>query len=345
MTAISADTLAQWQAVPGRVAELLPQVLLVKEAHTQAALDADLLGHTYATWRPADNVVTVYSVEIPVAQQQTKYAEKLARPHVFSERAQPNWEAEILIKRAGLPWIAPAFDYAQKAMGGATPLTNALLIGLTAGGLGYGAGTLIENMFPERYLERGKLRRTLGIAGALSGAGYGAIGAGVNARANDQPYWKGWFIRNDSTPKYQMPKIKTSAFGVEPEPWLDPNTAGASGLFAPSIDVRRMNEAVWRDTQKGFYNGFDQHTPPSYAATAAGFMSGLSAGTQSPIISPATVINGIASAGVGLATATVAGKALSALAGITPAAQEKIQDMGLWGGMMHAIVPAMMGFR
>jgi hypothetical protein len=34
---------------------------------------------------------------------------------------------------------------------------------------------------------------------------------------------------------------------------------------------------------------------------------------------------------------------LSALAGLTPAGQEKLQDMGLWGGMMHAIVPSMFG--
>jgi hypothetical protein len=170
------------------------------------------------------------------------------------------------------------------------------------------------------------------------------MAAHTNARANDKSFWQGWTIPNASVPKYKMPQIKVGNFGTPP-PWLDPTTAGASGLFAPSVDVRKMNEAIWRDTHKGFYNGFDQHTPPAYAATAAGFMSGLSAGTQSPIISPATVVNGIASAGVGLATATVAGKALSAMAGLTPLAQEKIQDMGLWGGMMHAIVPAMMGMR
>jgi ABC-type Mn2+/Zn2+ transport system permease subunit len=92
-------------------------------------------------------------------------------------------------------------------------------------------------------------------------------------------------------------------------------------------------------------NGFQTHTPPAYAAATTGLMTGLSAGTSSPIISPATVIRGIASAGVGLATANIAGRALSAMAGLTPEGQHKLQDMGLWGGMMHAIVPAMMGFR
>ena len=335
-----ATTIEQWQAVPARVAELLPQTLAVKVAHTVAARDADLLGATYATWQPEKDLLTVYvAKELPTKQQQEKYAARVARNHVFVLAAQPNWETEILVKRAGLPWAAPAFDYAQKSLGGATPLTNAMLIGLTAGGLGYGAGTLVENLFPERYLERGRLRKTLGLAGALTGLGYGSLAAHTNARANDKSWLQGWLIRNDSVPKYQMPRIKVS------EAWLDPSTYGNSGLFTPSVDVRKMNEAIWRDTQKGLYNGFNQHTPPAYAAATAGLMSGLSAGTGSPIIRPSDVISGIASAGVGLATANVAGKALSALAGLTPMAQEKIQDMGLWGGMMHAIVPAMLGLR
>ncbi|NDD52621.1 hypothetical protein EBZ39_01865 [bacterium] len=338
MTAAS-DTLEQWQAVPARVAALLPKVLQVKAAHIKAALAADLLGQSYATWQPDTDTVTVYGPDIPESFQQAKYAQALARPCVFEKTAAPNFEKEILIKRAGLPWIAPTFDYAQKAMGGATPLTNALLIGLTAGGLGYGAGTLAENLFPERYLERGRLRKTLGTVGALGGLGYGAMAAHVNARANDKPFWYGWTIPNDSRPKHPIPKIKTA------DAWLNPQIYGNSGFAGPPIDVPKMNEAIWNDARKGFINGFQQHTPPAYAAAASGMMTGLSTGVQSPIIRPSDVINGIASAGVGLATATVAGKALSALAGLTPAAQEKIQDMGLWGGMMHAIVPAMLGLR
>lgn len=338
MSAAACQAFAEWKAVPDRVAELLPHVLRVKAAHTRGVLAADLLSQTYATWQPVADVVTVYSVDVPEQSRQQRYAEKAAHHAVFTTIQQPDWNKEILIKRAGLPWIAPAFDYAQKAMGGATPLTNALLIGLTAGGLGYGAGTLAENLFPERYMERGRLRKTLGLAGALTGLGYGAMAAHTNARANDKPWSHGWLIRNDSTPKYKMPHIKIGN-------WLDPAAFGHSGVAAPSIEVQRMNEAIWRDAHKGMYNGFQNHTPPAYAATASGFMTGLSAGMQSPIIRPVDVISGIASAGVGLATATVAGKALSALAGLTPAAQEKIQDMGLWGGMMHAIVPAMMGLR
>jgi len=325
--------------VPVRVAELLPRVVHIQTAHLKAAAAANLTGMTYATWQPDTDSVTVYSRTIPTETQQTKYAQAIGKACTFAEVAQPDWNKEILIKTAGLPGIAPAFDYAQKAMGGATPLTNALLIGLTAGGLGYGAGTLAENLFPERYMERGRLRRVLGGLGALSGLGYGAMAAHVNARANDKPFWQGWTIPNESVPKHKLP-TKTANFA---DNWQDENTYGSTGLFSPSVYVRKMNEAIWRDSQKGFYNGFQQHTPPAYAAAASGLMTGLSTGMQSPIIRPVDVVNGIASAGVGLATANIAGKALSAMAGLTPLAQEKIQDMGLWGGMMHAIVPSILG--
>ncbi len=323
--------LASWQTVPAKVAELLPQAVRAKVAHVAAAESAYLLGTSFATWRPDTNTVTVYAPRVPTESVQAKYAAAMdAWTCEFKAYAAPDLSVEILIKRAALPVIAPAFDAAQTALGGPTPLTNALVTGLAAGGLGYGTGALVENLFPERYLERGKLRRTLALLGAAGGLGLGINNASVNARAHDKGFWEGWTIKNSQFPY------------VPPE---NPMIPGNSGLMAPSVPIQQFNNAVWNDARKGFYNGFQNHTPPAYAAAASGLMTGLGTGLQSPIIRPADVINGIASAGVGLATATVAGKALSALAGLTPVAQEKLQDMGLWGGMMHAIVPAMLGIR
>jgi hypothetical protein len=265
----------------------------------------------------------------------------------------PDWDSEILLKSAIFAGIGPAvskaigmipgprgmFDSAQKALGGPTPLTNALVTGLAAGGLGYGAGMLAENLFPERYLERGKLRRTLGLLGAGAGLGFGAMNARTNARHFNTNFWRGWTIPNNI--------IETTAARQKSAeyPEFNPAVPGNSGIFAPSVPIQQFNNAVWNDARKGFYNGFDTHTPPAYTAATSGLMTGLSTGLQSPIIRPVDVINGIASAGVGLATATVAGRTLSALAGLTPMAQEKLQDMGMWGGMMHAIVPSILGLR
>lgn len=357
--------LHDWQAVPEQVVKLLPVALAIKEAHIiSAGKNIRLLDTATVTWQPAENLVALYDAGLTKTAEQTyTKAYKAVMPScvvAFLEAgAQPSAEREILVKRAGIPLLAPFFDYSQKALGGPTPLTNALVGGLVAGGLGYGAGALAENLFPERYLERGKFRRTLGTLGLLSGAGFGAMNAYTNARANmpysefqKAPVWntmRGFMMRNDRAPTNHG--LHTSQADVSPH---NLNAVGkvaafsASGwdggsLHTPSIPVHQFNQAVWRDTQMGMTNGFANHTPPAYAAATAGLMTGLSAGTRSPIISPMDVIHGIASAGVGLATANIAGRALSALAGLTPEGQAKLQDMGLWGGMMHAIVPPMLG--
>lgn len=347
--------LQNWQRVPAQVEKLLPVAVAMKEAHLAAAgNNIRLLDTTTVTWQPAENVVSFYGANLTkTAEQVYTRAYQMYMPACvvafLAPDAQPNPEHEILVKKAGIPLLTPTFDYAQKALGGPTPLTNALVGGLMAGGLGYGVGALAENLFPERYIERGKFRRTLGTLGLLGGVGFGGMNAYTNARANmpysefqKAPVWntmRGFMMRNDKPPTNHGLNAagKTAAFG----------TSGWSGgsLQTPSIPVHQFNQAVWRDTQMGMTNGFANHTPPAYAAATTGLMTGLSAGTRSPIISPMDVIHGIASAGVGLATANIAGRALSALAGLTPEGQNKLQDMGLWGGMMHAIVPSMLGIQ
>lgn len=329
----------QWEDVPGRVAHLLPRALFLKEAHLQAATESNLLANTFVTWLPATNTLAVYSLREPVKTAADKYKAMMGvQPVEFRPIAQPCWDDEVLIKSAGIPGVAPAFDFANRSLG-ATPLSNSLVSGLMLGGLGYGTGALVENLFPERYVQRGKLRKTLGLLGAGAGVGLGFNNALANSRRMHTNIWRGWVTPNNAIEQQAGEKkaftpLRGSGIGMD-----DP------ALNAPVIHVPSFNNAIWNDTRRGMLGGFEQHTPPAYAAAASGLMTGLGTGLQSPIIRPSDVIRGIASAGVGLATANVAGRALSALAGLTPEAQNKLQDMGMWGGMMHAIVPSMLGMR
>ena len=336
-----------WQRVPAYIAELLPHAITVKVAHEIAADKAGLLSTAVATWEPNLDLVTVYLPEEP-----TKYALDTYQEHMFDgdrgvsfsygPSAQPDVDVEIVIKRGALSnWTAGAWDTANKLLGGATPLSNGIVSGLLAGGAGYGAGALAEQLFPERYIQRGKLRRTLGSAGLLFGAGIGANNAYANSRAMKTNFFQGLITPNATPVKYGT-AIKT-AFDFQPA--YNPMVPGDSGLYAPTVSVPQFNIAAWHDVQRGMASGYQNHTPPQYAAATTGLMTGISTYNQSPIIRPIDVIHGIASAGVGLATANLAGRALSALAGLTPAGQNKLQDMGLWGGMMHAIVPQMFGSR
>ena len=185
--------LHDWQAVPAQVVKLLPVALAVKEAHIIAAGDnIRLLDTATVTWQPAENLVAIYGADLTKTAEQTyTRAYKSHMPSCvvafLAPDVMPNPDYEILVKKAGIPILTPFVDYTQKALGGPTPLTNALVGGLVAGGLGYGAGALAENLFPERYVERGKLRRTLGTVGLLGGAGFGTMNAYSNARANMSP--------------------------------------------------------------------------------------------------------------------------------------------------------------
>jgi hypothetical protein len=330
-------TIYEWQAVPERVAALLPLAVQVKVAHEQAALKAGILAITAATWSPELNAITLYS-----AQQLDKQAYDIYEHEIYDgdrclasvsyNQIQPDWNEEILVKVGSLvPGLPTVWNTGNAMLGGPTPLSNGLMTGLLAGGLGYGAGTLAEQFFPERYLERGKLRRTLGLMGALSGVGVAGLNSYANAKALRTSMLRG-LLTNNKTPvvyPYQE-KMTKKSFANNP-------------LFAPTVSVPQFNSAAWQDVNMGMYRGFQNHTPPQFAAATTGLMSGISTNMRSPIIRPVDVINGIASAGVGLATATIAGKALSAMAGLTPAGQAKLQDMGLWGGMMHAVVPSLFG--
>lgn len=344
-------TIFEWQAVPARVTTLLPAGLRLKVAHEQAALDAGLLAITIATWEPDVGLVSLYAPEKTAAAAREQYVAAMQvagynTAVITYGPAKPDLAEEIIVKVGSLvPGLPSVWNTGNKLLGGPTPLSNGLMTGLLAGGLGYGAGTLAEQFFPERYLERGKLRRTLGLMGALSGVGVAGLNSYANSKALRTTMLRGLFTNNKTpvTYPYEEEMLKKSYAGFPSPSGGQTGAFSREPMFAPTVSVPQFNSAAWHDVNMGMYRGFQNHTPPQFAAATTGLMSGISANMRSPIIRPIDVVRGIASAGVGLATATIAGKALSAMAGLTPAGQNKLQEMGLWGGMMHAVVPGLFG--
>lgn len=317
-------SLQDWQAVPARVAELLPQAFQMRYAYEKLARStADLAGST-VSWAPEEDRLFIYR---PGAEKKASDRQIVVLPHTET----PDINREILLKTAAIPYLSHAYDFGNKILGGPSPLSKAIVSGLMLGGAGYGAGALAENLFPKRYIKRGPFRRTLGMLGLGAGAVLGGVNAYSNARLNNQSFLRALVSRNDNTETPPAIKELQEKAG---------NFSQAS-LYAPTVSVPNFNAATWQSVSQN--NGFSP--PPSYAAAATGLMSGLSAQQRSPIIRPVDVIRGVASAGVGLATANIAGRALSAMAGLTPDGQKKLQDMGMWGGMLHAIVPSVFGQR
>jgi hypothetical protein len=338
MLPTSSASFNEWRRVPVTVAALVAPAFSVKTAHALAAAKSDLLLTTAASWRPGTYEVTVHAPEPIKSAQQKRYIEAMPADAIVNfATTPPDIETSVVVKKSKyLPTPGEAWNTSNKAFGGPTPLSNAIVSGLLLGGLGYGTGTLAEQIIPERFMAPGALSNSLGIMGLLAGAGIGATNAGTTSRELGIGYLPAWVTANDTPipPKY----VEKQGF------WGQTNFN--TNMGKPYIPVDAFNRATWADASKNYdQSSFVNHTSPEVAAATTGIMSGIKAQTGSSIISPSTVVRGLASAGVGLGVATLAGKTIGALAGLTPVAQEKIQDMGLWGGMLHSVIPPVLGWR
>lgn len=328
----------------------------------------------------------------------------ITRVRTEAEGHPPNRDEWVLIKRAAAPLgvLGGAQNLMGNLTGGPSPLTNALAGSLLTGGLGYGTGWLLEHLFPERFVERGRLRNVMGLAGAGLGATPGLYQWNVNARRDPQGgFWKSLVkpnkqVQYDPQLGYEMDEYWKSTgrddqpFGktvqaselAEMRDWLGelpephgllmkaaealckqsfdvppiPDGAGGVGLRAVPMDA--FNQAIWNDVRMGMTSsrnpygtkspwGDDSqqmHTPPQLGAATSGIATGIQDmyGGRN-VLSPAHFIRGLATAGVDVATAKLVGGTLGALGGLTPDAQQKIQDVGLWGGLIRGTVGSMLG--
>lgn len=229
------------------------------------------------------------------------------------------------VKKAdGLPGLHEAADVLgwrtsdnaiNQHWGGPRPLTN-LLIGAGLGSLGgYGVGRLAESLLPEKYFEPGALRRR----GAMLGGAMLAAPAAYQAFDN---------VR------------QTGELGSVMDRWPVPEKAAAVkealDLFEPTIHRSAFSQAIFGDP----------NTPPALQAASAGLVEAASAiRGGSDWISPFDVGRVAVGAGVGLASGMIAGKALGMLAGLTPHAQQGLQQVGMWSGILNAVVPKALGLR
>lgn len=199
--------------------------------------------------------------------------------------------------------------------GGPRPLTN-LLIGAGLGSLGgYGVGRLAEQVLPERYFTPGALRRRAALLG----------GALLAAPAMYQGFDN---VR------------QTGDLGSIAQPWPAQEKAAAIkeavDMFEPTIHRSMFSQAVFGD----------QNTPPALAAATVGLVEAASATRGGrDFVSPWDVASIAIGAGAGLVSGVVAGKVLGTLAGLTPAAREGIQSIGMWSGILNSVVPPALKLR
>ena len=97
-----------------------------------------------------------------------------------------------------------------------------------------------------------------------------------------------------------------------------------------NIPVNDFNQEVWLDASRG-------RTPLSAAGIVTNTLNSTANRVGSNFVTPGQVINTMVNAGIGYGTAWLAGKTLGALAGVSPATQQKLQEIGTWGGILGGI--------
>lgn len=229
-------------------------------------------------------------------------------------------------------WIQFAGRLPQEKTAGLqpTPLLTSLVGAALFGGLGYGAGKLLERRLPRRYFQPRPYGKWLAALGAGLGALPGAYFHSLQSRVN--PAEAGW---NSSFP-FNQEQSKTAELqeaaedlieelGIEKLSYED----NSGGLYRPTIPVDQFNRVIWSDPQ----------TPVPIRSAAAGLTVATSLRERSPVISPMDIAKTVVGAGSGLFSATVVGKTLGALAGLSPEAQQKLQQVGIWPGILKNVIP------
>ena len=342
-----------WQDVPALITErLLTVIPLVKAARHELIANRETTAEALLVYSPVEKQAYLSGVSKQVANE-AGFTWLPALPN--------NTDDLVCVKLAS--GFGDAWRGANTAIGGPNALTNTITGGLAGGALGYLGGAVAESMFPERYLERGKLRKTLGLAGAGLGAmpGLWLAAAKYQNAVNANKLHP---VVDALTEPLQPAAAFTAGGLVEGLADWEPNfnnlkfANNNAGGYVKGIPVDAFNRAVWNDVRSGSasQNRFGtqspwgeasdkMHTPPALAAATTGLVSGISAmHDNASILHPSTMIHGIVQAGSNLTTANIAGRTLSALAGLTPHAQRQLQDSGVWAGVLSAVIPPIFGY-
>lgn len=269
---------------------------------------------------------------------------------------------------AGIPhklWKAPG-----KLIGGHNPATGALtgaaLGGLGGYALGKGLSWAIRKplgwLFPD-YVDEEESdwwAPALAVAGGTAGAGLPLWIAKAQQEAHGGNYWS---QKISSAPAKGDPETTELFHKVA-------MIGGVGAMFQPTINAPRfvgqlndsmspfslhspkdafgnpvISHAIQPPNPFGTKNPFgspyqQMYTPPPAAGAMAGMVSGAAAARRSSWVSPMDIAKMAWGAGAGSLSGIIAGKIAGGLAGVNSNGQKKLQQMGMWGGLLSAAARA-----
>ena len=224
----------------------------------------------------------------------------------------------------------------------ASPVNGMLTRGLLGAGLGYGAGALGEYMLPNRW-QKGRLRKTLALAGMVPGAVAGTALGVLNMNS-------GLPFNSD----------KLLAAPTEPPPPLNIGAKAAADRFAgetmsgavlavmdalgpgekaaetiPDIDTASLNRSLW-----------DTGADPRLAGMTMGAVAAaqqMPGGREPGFVTPMQMASMAAHMGAGWLSGALVGSALGILTGMPEETQKKLRDVGMYTAIVREIIPRLYG--
>jgi hypothetical protein len=199
--------LYEWQQVPVRVGEIIKVAKPIRQTLKKVIRNLPAQpGYGYVFYHPDDHKLHAVLGDSDDESTYNKWENALkaikgiTNVVVADEYHPKDRDDWVLIKRAAPLGLLGGMQKGLGTMtGGASPLTNSIAGALLTGGLGYGTGWLLEHLFPERFVRRGRLRKTLGAVGAGLGAVPGMWQWSVNARRGNKGPWGSLVTPNRAT--------------------------------------------------------------------------------------------------------------------------------------------------
>ena len=204
-----------------------------------------------------------------------------------------------------------------------SPLASMLTTGLVGGGLGYGLGWSAEQLMPQSF-QRGKLRRTLGIIGGVTGTALGSLPGVANAAAGKDFFDPKSPLNTEANAVPDMDATKAaSEFGSD---FSNPSLA---------VNIDAMGRTLWSAGATPQLIG----TTESLLRTA----DRMPGGSQDGWVTPTQMGNLAANMGAGYLSGALVGATLGALGGLPQSTQDTLKRTGMYAGFVRAVVPHLFG--
>lgn len=320
------DRHSAWLAVPSEAAAIAKKA---KDQFVELRIKAAGLPSDSQVWLQPETGEVHLSLDYrtdrhKLQEIERRFKQATVAPHGLVPNEYPNtgW---ILVKRAGDPILSTAAQLVNYQPGmyntsltGPNPLAATLAGGLLGAGLGYGVGALGSAILPNRYFDKSVFRRNAALIGAGLGTTPGLLWALSNYQGH--PTEAGQLAAILSS----WPHTSAEKTGIEKDAALDQGLMLAATL--PSIPKDEFGDVVWQDNR----------TPLGVRAATAGLLEAASHASGRDVLSPWDIARVTAT---GAATGLIVGKTLGALAGLRPEAQNTLQQVGIWGSVLSAVIP------